>query len=134
MGYVSNDGYLYMPKGYYYYSGESIYTYPFPFIIQSSDSMNITGTILREIGKTTNLFSVGSINLDGAFVNPAILSSNKLYIYRYNDGTSNITTVCTIPDLQNAISGKLDAPSTAGTEGQVLMLNSSLQPVWGRTK
>ena len=35
-----------------------------------------------------------------------------------------------VDDLKNAIDQKQDAPSTAGTAGQVLGLNNSLQPVW----
>lgn len=117
MGYISN-GYLYIPRGYSYRNGDSNYTYTFPFIVSSGGSINLTRTTeLHEIGTTDYLFSVGTIKFDGAFVNPAVLSPNKLYIYSHNDGVSDIKTVCTIPDLQNAISGKLDAPSTAGTEG-----------------
>jgi len=131
MGYISN-GYLYIPRGYTYRNGDSNYTYTFPFIVSSGGSINLKNTTkLREIGSTTNLFSVGSIDLDSAstFVNSILLQPYKLYIYRHSDGVSHIKTVCTIPDLQNAISGKLDAPSTAGTAGQVLSTNGT-NTIW----
>ena len=46
------------------------------------------------------------------------------------DGTSDIYTVCNLTDLNTALASKQTAPSTAGTAGQVLGLDTNLEPVW----
>lgn len=132
MGYLTKD-YLYVPRGWNHSSDASNYIHAFPFVLCSTyDSITLKNTTnFRTIGGETNLFSVGGISLDGSlpYVNSITLRPNKLYICIHTDGTSDIKTVCTIPDLQNLLSEKLDAPSTAGTAGQVLSTNGT-NTIW----
>lgn len=44
-----------------------------------------------------------------------------------NNGVLTSYELALLDDLDE----KIDNPTVAGTEGQTLMLNSSLQPVWG---
>lgn len=131
MGYLTKD-YLYAPSGWSHSSGASNFIYAFPFVLYSDSSMVLKNTTkFRRIGAETDIFSVGNISLDGSlpYANTVTLQPRKLYICIHSDSTTDIKTVCTIPDLQNAISGKLDAPSTAGTAGQVLSTNGT-NTIW----
>ena len=130
--YYSTDSALYIPKGFYFTQGSSSYTYWVPFIIKGIDYTLIKNTAyLREIGSTTNIIRLGSVKLDnGSYGTQVQLKPNNLYLYRMADGTSDIYTVCNLTDLNTALTSKQTAPSTAGTAGQVLGLDTNLEPVW----
>ena len=53
---------------------------------------------------------------------------NKIWI-PLTSGT--VMTVPSVDEMNAALAGKVSQPATAGTEGQVLKLDSNLEPVWG---
>ena len=80
---------------------------------QTFDVMDGAGNVTSVAGKT------GAVTLDG---NDISFDQED----DYDDGTVGKA----LKDELNAISQKQDAPSSAGTAGQVLGLDSNLDPVW----
>ena len=131
--YVRGDNALYVPKDFLYDVGASHYTFYIPFVVRASDTTTIySTTYFREVGTTTNIRQLGSVRLDrsGSYGTSVSLNPKNLYLLRMSDGTSDIYTVCNLTDLNTALASKQTAPSTAGTAGQVLVLDSNLAPVW----
>lgn len=116
IGYLESN-YLYVPKGWTYQQSPD-YTqcsYWLPFYLKSGSTSVYSGTYLRTIETSTNLFSMGIIYLDGEQKTGNVqLSLSNLYMYSYNDGRSFIYTLANKGDIPTVPTKTSDLTNDSG--------------------
>lgn len=99
VGYLDSTA-LYVPKNWFYDQYASTYSYCLFFYAKESVTIN-GNTLIREIESNSSIATLGNtIYLDGQNKSSGvILSTNRLYAYKYNDGISYIYTVANRSDI-----------------------------------
>lgn len=99
VGYLDSTA-LYVPKNWFYDQYASTYSYCLFFYAKESVAIN-GNTLIREIESNSSIATLGNtIYLDGQNKSSGvILSTNRLYAYKYNDGISYIYTVANRSDI-----------------------------------